>query len=213
MILKKSSLQHWLREAISIGLLVVMILAARSSFADHYFVPSGSMEYTLIAGDRVFVDKRAYGLRVPFTKFAMTAGDSVERGDIVIFDSPRDGKRLIKRIVAVGGDRVLIENGRLAINGHWLATSDGTDVEVFGEKTVRLNLVDGGGPYLETIIAAGKVLAIGDHRGNSLDGRIFGAVPEADIYGKAIAIYYRKGSEKLDSLSGRRDSGFGWREL
>jgi signal peptidase I len=198
---QETRLQRILREAFVLGLLVVGILAARSTLGDHYYVPSGSMEYTLIAGDRVFVDKRAYGFRIPFTNIEVTDGDSVRRGDIVIFDSPRDGVRLIKRIVAVGGDDVLIRNGRLAINGRWLASPENHALELIGEKLVELNLVDGGGPMLDTTIADGMVLAIGDHRGNSVDGRVFGAVPENEIYGRAVAVYYRK------------ESGFGWRGL
>jgi signal peptidase I len=198
---KETRLQRILREVVVLGLLVVGILAGRSTLADHYYVPSGSMEYTLIAGDRVFVDKRAYGLRIPFTGIEVTKGDAVRRGDIVIFDSPRDGKRLIKRIVAVGGDNVLIQDGHLAINGEWLASSENDSIERFGEKIVQLNLADGGGPALSTTIQDGMVLAIGDHRGNSIDGRIFGAIAEDEIYGRAIAVYYR------------RESGFGWHSL
>ena len=190
-----------MREAPVLGLLVVGILAARSTLADHYYVPSGSMEYTLIAGDRVFVDKRAYGLRLPFTTIDLTRGESVQRGDIVIFDSPRDGTRLIKRVVAVGGDDVVIRDGHLSINGERLASLEDNNVELIGEKIVHLNLTDGGGPALAGVIADGMVLAIGDHRGNSLDGRIFGAVSEDEIYGRAVAIYYRRGA------------GFGWRDL
>ena len=186
-------LQRILREVLVLGLFVVGILAARSTFADHYYVPSGSMEYTLIAGDRVFVDKRAYGLRVPFTNFEILGGGSVQRGDIVIFDSPRDGKRLIKRIVAIGGDEVLIHDGHLAINGEWLASPDSREVELMGDKVVQLNLKSGGGPELSGTIESGMVLAIGDHRGNSVDGRYFGAVSEDEIYGRALAIYYRRG--------------------
>jgi signal peptidase I len=186
-------LQRILREVLVLGLLVVGILAARSTFADHYYVPSGSMEYTLIAGDRVFVDKRAYGLRVPFTNFEIFGGGSVRRGDIVIFDSPRDGKRLIKRIVAIGGDEVLIHDGHLAINGQWLASPDSREVELIGDKVVQLNLKSGGGPELSGTIESGMVLAIGDHRGNSVDGRYFGAVSEDEIYGRALAVYYRRG--------------------
>ena len=201
MVKKDSRLRRITREALILGMLVVGILAARSTLADHYYVPSGSMEYTLIAGDRVIVDKRAYGLRLPFTTIELTRGDTVQRGDIVVFDSPRDGTRLIKRIIAVGGDNVLIRDGHLAINGEWLASAEDNTVEIIGEKTVHLNLVDGGGPVLASVIDDGMVLAIGDHRGNSLDGRIFGAVSEDEIYGRAIAIYYRRGA------------GFGWREL
>ncbi len=193
--------QRIIRETLVLGLLVVGIFAARSTLADHYHVPSGSMEYTLLAGDRVVVDKRAYGLRIPFTNIDLFDGDEVSRGDVVIFDSPRDGKRLIKRIVAVGGDHVLIRDGHLAINGQWLATTAEGAVELIGGKAVQLNLADGGGPPLQGTVAPGMVLAVGDHRGNSTDGRIFGAVAEDEIYGRALAVYYRRGA------------GFGWREL
>lgn len=201
MVRTNTRLRQVLREASSLALLAIGILAARSTLADHYYVPSGSMEYTLMAGDRVFVDKRAYGFRIPFTNFDMVGGDPVRRGDVVIFDSPRDGVRLIKRIVAVGGDHVLIRNGRLAINGEWLATTADGDVEIIGGKLVQLNLRHGGGPALESTVAAGTVLAIGDHRGRSADGRGFGTVSEDEIYGRAMAVYYRRGS------------GFGWSKL
>ena len=193
MIKSKAQLLGYVREAMMIGVMIVGILAGRSTLADHYNVPSGSMEYTLLPGDRVFVDKRAYGFRVPFTTIDLLAGDPVRRGDVVIFDSPKTGVRLIKRIVAIGGDRVLIENGRLAINGEWLASADSDEIEIFDGKSVALNLRDGGGPFIETVIATGQVLAIGDHRGRSADSRYFGSVSEDDIYGRAIAIYYRRG--------------------
>ena len=201
MIRENTRLQRLLREALVLSMLLVGILAARSTLADHYYVPSGSMEYTLVSGDRVVVDKRAYGLRVPFSNIELTRGESVKRGDIVIFDSPRDGIRLIKRIVAVGGDDVVIQNGNLAINGEWLVSGSSRDIESIGGKSVHLNLADGGGPSLSTTVGDGMVLAIGDHRGNSVDGRVFGAVSEDEIYGRAVAIYYR------------RETGFGWREL
>lgn len=196
-----SRLQRIGREVASVLLLVIGVLAARSTLADHYHVPSGSMEPTLVAGDRVVVDKMAYGLRVPFTHIHLTQGESVERGEVVIFDSPRDGKRLIKRIVAVGGDAVTVSNGRLLINGESMALSGKFDAEIFGERIVRLNLADGGGPNFEQIIPHGKLLAIGDHRGNSLDGRIFGLIDQQAVYGRAIAVYYRS------------DDGFVWKKL
>ena len=198
---KETRLRRFLKEGVVMGLLVVGILAGRSTLADHYYVPSGSMEYTLMPGDRVFVDKRAYGVRIPFTSFELTKGEPVRRGDIAIFDSPRDGTRLIKRIVAVGGDDVLIRDGHLAINGQWLASPENSEIELIGEKVVQLNLADRGGPALAVRIDEGKVLAIGDHRGNSVDGRIFGTFAEDEIYGRAVAVYYR------------REAGFSWREL
>ena len=190
-----------LRESFSILILITGLLAARSTLADHYHVPSGSMEPTLLPGDRVFVDKMAYGLRVPFTQIRLTQGKSVERGEVVIFDSPRDGKRLIKRIVAVGGDTVAINNGRLMINGKSMALIGDPASETIGARVVRLNLADGGGPDFEQVVPVGQLLAVGDHRGNSLDGRIFGTVNEDAVYGRAVAVYFRS------------DDGFVWNSL
>jgi signal peptidase I len=181
--------------------IVLAIFAARSSLADHYYVPSGSMEYTLLAGDRVVVSKLAYGLRLPFTDVEIVDGAPVRRGDVVIFDSPQDGTRLIKRVVGVGGDTVSLIDGLLRIDGRPL-TGDAGSVEDYGDVVARLNLEHGGGPALDEIdIPPGMLLAIGDHRGRSLDGRYFGLVPAAAVYGKALAVYRR------------RDEGFVWRPL
>lgn len=182
------------REVASLALLILGVLAARSTVADHYHVPSGSMEPTLVAGDRVVVDKLAYGLRVPFTRVRLTNGAAVDRGEVVIFDSPRDGKRLIKRIVAVGGDLVEIRGGRLVINGEPTTVIGEPDAERIGDRLVRLNLENGGGPDYEIVVPGGMLLAVGDHRGNSLDGRIFGLIRETEVYGKAKAVYYRSGA-------------------
>ena len=195
--------KNWLREELpSLLLLLAFIMVARSSFADHYFVPSGSMEFTLMPGDRVFVDKSAYGLRIPFTNIDLIDRNSVGRGEIVIFDSPRDGTRLIKRVIAVGGDNIVLSNGLLQIDGEPLLIEGQNPVEKFGERLATLNLQHGGGPDIaRTKIPEGMVLAVGDHRGSSLDGRFFGLVAEGEVYGKAIAVYYRRGD------------GFTWKNL
>jgi len=195
------SKKSWLKSELPPLLeLILLMLAGRSSLADHYLVPSGSMEETLQVGDRVVVDKTAHGLRLPFTMIKLIAGDAVSRGEVAIFDSPKNGVRLIKRIVAIGGDEVLIKNGRLVVNGIPLAAEPA--LELFGSRVAQLNLRDGGGPdlYIESV-PNGMLLAVGDHRGNSLDGRMFGLVPEEEIYGRAIAVYYRSGE------------GFVWKPL
>lgn len=184
------------------AILVLLLLAGRSSLADHYFVPSGSMEFTLMPGDRVVVDKTAYGIRIPFTKIALIDMDIPQPGEIAVFDSPANDKLLIKRIVAVGGDRVDLVNGRLWINGQRLAKSETATVEEFDHRMVRLNLDSGSGPDIrELVIPDGKVLVLGDHRGNSSDGRYFGLISERDLYGRAISVYYS------------RNNGFQWKRL
>jgi signal peptidase I len=191
--LKTSPRWHgWLREFGMLALLLCGVLAARSTLADHYVVPSGSMEHTLYPGDRVLVDKRAYGIRVPFTRLELHEGRAVGRGDVVIFDSPADGTRLIKRIVGVAGDRVSVRDGRVAINGAQLGSLSNSALERFGSRVVRLNLDSGGGPDLDVVIPRGQVLAIGDHRGNSRDSRYFGLVDEDAVYARAIAVYWRR---------------------
>lgn len=186
--------KSWIRtELPQLLLLIALIVAARSSLADHYYVPTGSMEYTLMSGDRVLVDKTAYGLRIPFTDIELTGGDAVARGEIVIFDSPGNGDRLIKRVVGVGGDLVTIQDGNLFLNGVPLAAGDRA-VELFGVRTAYLNLADGGGPDVSgVLIPDGMLLAVGDHRGNSLDGRYFGLIAEREAYGKALGVYRRRG--------------------
>jgi signal peptidase I len=185
----------WFRKEVApILLALVLVTAARSSLADHYYVPSGSMENTLFAGDRVVVDKTAYGLRIPYTKIDVTEGAHPKPGEVAVFDSPLDGILLIKRIVAVGGQVVTLRDGHLAVDGVALESRDYPGSEQFGERLAALNLNDGGGPPIDhLVIPAGKLLAMGDHRGNSLDGRYWGLIDERELYGRAVAVYFRKG--------------------
>lgn len=136
---------HWSRrELLPLLVLLVLMTAARSSFANHYQVPSGSMQPTLEPGDRVVVDMHAYGWRLPLSNQILVDGDRPQRGEVVVFDSPRDGTRLIKRVVAVAGDRVELIDGHLQINDKPLGAEDG-DAERFGAHLAQLNLGNGGG--------------------------------------------------------------------
>lgn len=192
---RATRLQRWLRAEIpQILLMLALLAAARDSFANHYYVPSGSMEHTLEVGDRVAVDMRAYGVRLPFTDVQLLATGRPERGDIAVFDSPEDGVRLIKRVAAVAGDEVDLSEGRLSVNGVPMQALDQADTELFKQHRARLNLAYGGGPDLHGItVPAGEVLMLGDARGNSHDGRFFGFVPASKLYGRAVAVYYRRG--------------------
>jgi signal peptidase I len=195
--------RDWFRKEVApILLTLVLITAARSSLADHYYVPSGSMENTLFAGDRVVVDKTAYGWRIPYTKIDLADGARPQAGEVAVFDSPADGVLLIKRIVATGGQVVSLRDGHLFVDGVALEMSGVPSREAFGKRVVELNLADGGGPPIDRLVMPpGKLLAIGDHRGNSLDARYWGLIDERELYGRAVAVYYRKGD------------GFMWKPL
>ncbi|MFD0725983.1 signal peptidase I [Lysobacter brunescens] len=192
----------WRGEWASLVAMLLLLTLARTSFANHYQVPSGSMEPNLMPGDRVVVNMMAYGLRVPFTDIELYDRGEPVPGDIVVFKSPEDGTRLIKRVVAIGGQAVALHDGRLWVDGKALFDADATDVEHFGDRAVMLNLAHGGGPDIDgLVIPEGMALVLGDHRGNSQDGRFFGLVPMKSLYARAEAVYYRSGE------------GFGWTRL
>lgn len=186
-------LQGWRGEALRIGFALLLLMGFRSAFANHYLVPTGSMQPTLMPGDRVLVDMRAYGYRLPFTHARLLGQGQPTRGEVAVFRSPADGERLIKRIVAVGGDRVEVRDGHLRINGRDVALGGQTDVEQLGRHVYRLDLSRGGGPDAAGVVPAGQVLVMGDARGNSLDGRMFGLLPSDAFYARAIAVYWRSG--------------------
>jgi signal peptidase I len=184
----------WIKEARPLLVLLLLLGLARTSFANHYQVPSGSMQPTLYPGDRVVVDMTAYGLRVPFTDRQLVQRDAPRRGEVVVFKSPADGTRLIKRVVAVAGDRVQLVDGQLSIHGTALASPGAPGVEIFGRRRVRLGLEMGGGPDIApATIPEGKLLVLGDHRGNSADGRVFGLIDAGSVYARAVGVYWRTG--------------------
>jgi signal peptidase I len=97
------------KSIIHTAVLIFGLLAFRSSLADQYVIPSGSMEPTIQIGDHVLVDKRAYDLRIPFTEISLARTGEPIRGDVVVFKDPRDPSIcLIKRLIGLPGDRVMV---------------------------------------------------------------------------------------------------------
>ncbi|MCK6548135.1 signal peptidase I, partial [Myxococcota bacterium] len=167
------------RDVLSIGVLALGIFSARSSLADHYVVPSGSMRPTVEVGDRIFVDKLAYGVHLPFTRTYLFGRSMPARGDVVVLDSPVEDVTLLKRVVAIPGDRVEVTAGRLFINGREVPVEPSGQglVERLGIEPHGVRLTHGGGPALpETTLPEDRYLVLGDNRGESADGRYFGLV-------------------------------------
>ena len=127
-----------------------------------FWIPSESMVPTLEVGDRLFVNRFIYRFTEP------------HRGDIVVFDSPESDDELIKRVVAVPGDRVRVANGVLKLNG-----------EVQEEPYVKPQFPDGS-VYGPTRVPEGEVFVMGDNRGNSRDSRFIGPIPIDSIQGEAF---------------------------
>lgn len=189
---------------------VVILTPLRSSLADWNDVPSGSMRPTILEGDRIWVNKLAYGLRVPFTKVWALEWDGPGRGDIVTCASPTDGTRLVKRIVGLPGDRIAMAGNRLTINGEaveYRVVDENVIEPVVGRSPVRALHVQetlGGVRHIVTVVPGaqsphtfeekvipdGQYMVMGDNRDMSGDSRLFGFVEREAIYGRVGGVAF-----------------------
>ncbi len=199
----------WLwREWIRTLLLVLLVVTSfRSAIADWNDVPTGSMKPTILEGDRIFVNKLAYDLKVPYTRRRLAQWADPERGDVVVMFSPTDGTRLVKRVVGLPGDTVELRNERLLIDGE-AAVYEPIDSELEAElghlargrilATERVGdhehpiMINPGIAAMRTFgpvaIPEGHYFVLGDNRDESGDSRYFGFVPRSAVAGKATAI-------------------------
>lgn len=144
------------------------------------------MEPTILVGDRIVVNKAAYGLRVPLTHTWLARFDEPRRGDVVVLQADTDDV-LLKRVVAVGGDLVGVRDGHVWIDG---ARIDDPAVPP----------APGGPDFGPAVVPHGKLLVLGDNRGNSRDGRTFGWVDRDAVIGRARAVILRDGHPSYTPL-------------
>jgi signal peptidase I len=197
------------RENASLLITVIILTAVRSAIADWNDVPTGSMNPTIVQGDRVFVNKLAYDLKVPFTTWHLAQWSNPKRGDIVVFFSPVDGTRLVKRVVGLPGDQIELAQDHLLINGRpsqydLLPSDTGRDVppDTDGQRVYAEEKEDGMPSHLVTIlpqrpalrsfgpvtVPEGKYFMMGDNRDNSNDSRFWGTVERNRIVGRATMV-------------------------
>ena len=134
----------WWRSVVYVIAAVVLL---RNVVADWNDVPTGSMEPNIEVGDRIFVNKLAYDVKLPFTFTTLARWDRPQRGDIITFWSPEeaayDGEpshkatRMVKRVVAVAGDKVEMDNGVLIVNGERAKLDDRREVVGGEERRIR----------------------------------------------------------------------------
>ena len=187
-----------------------VMMVFRSAFADWMLVPTGSMNPTIVEGDRILVNKMAYGLRIPFTMTRLTDGENPKRGDIVIFPSPKDGITLVKRVVGLPGETVEMRDERLFIDGAAVDYSTTSDADgdlpqatrAHRHEIVAENLGDRSHPIMTlpdrpaartfgpVNVPDGEYLVLGDNRDNSEDSRYIGFIPRESIYGRAFGVAY-----------------------
>src|SRR4051812_40374220 len=97
--------------------MTLVLFAVRSSLADWNDVPTGSMNPSILEGDRIFVNKVAYDLKVPFTTWHLAEWGQPQRGEVVVFYAPTDGTRMVKRVVGQPGDTIMLRDNLLYVNG------------------------------------------------------------------------------------------------
>lgn len=159
---------------------VLFAFGIRSFVAEARYIPTGSMEPTLLVNDHLLIDKLSYHLKSP------------KRGDIIVFSAtdtlkakgyPQD---FIKRVIGLPGDTIRIQSGKVFVQDqpleeHYIANDQPTLVDACTYLGIRT-------PFLATsqVIPADQYLVLGDNRLGSTDSRCWGLVPRSHLIGRAI---------------------------
>lgn len=157
-----------------------------------FYIPSASMEETLLVGDHLFVNRFIFGASSSALERAVLPMREINRGDIVIFRSPEEPTiDMVKRCVGLPGDEVRMVNKDLYINGEWV---NDTPITQHRDPVIRADR-DTFGPVT---VPEGQYFCMGDNRDNSNDSRFWGTVPARYIKGRALLIYWSFGGETPD---------------
>jgi len=193
--------QEWVKP---LAVAAAIVLPLKSAVADWNWVPSGSMKPTILEGDLVLVNKLAYDLKIPFTLRRLAQWNDPKRGDIVVFFSPHDGKRLVKRVIAAPGDTLEMRDNALLLNGRPM-DYERIDAQPFageiyedvlaviakerGEDGSHLvmSLPSRGAmrSFSPFTVPEGRYFVMGDSRDNSFDSRYYGFVEREKIVGRS----------------------------
>ena len=147
---------------------VIVAVLIRIFIFEPFIVPTPSMEPTLLVGDKVIINKLAY-------KFG-----EVKNGDIIAFHSTTEGeKELVKRAIAVEGDKiVLTSEGEIFVNSEKV-------IEDYIQTEQNLSYLN-----QEFTVGPDEIFVMGDNRNNSFDSRYFGMVPEENVFGEFLIVYW-----------------------
>ena len=216
----------WMR---SLGMALVLFLIIRTFLIEAFQIPSGSMERTLLAGDFLFVNKAVYGAQIPGTGARLPAFGTPQRGDVIVFEYPRDPSlNYVKRVVGVGGDTVEMRDGDLLVDGVPQSEPYVQRIDPWHDmfepafNWQRQYLVtpsaearrryhptrDTWGPLA---VPDGQYFVLGDNRDNSADSRYWGFVDKAAVKGRPLLVYFSYDRGTRDPLPWLTD--IRWRRL
>jgi len=161
-------------------------------------------------GDFILVNKYAYGVRLPVIGTKIIDVAAPDRGEVMVFIPPHEDKYYIKRVIGLPGDTVRYEGRDLYINGELISKELQGNIQVDTNVgalpgtlyTETINGVEHATQHIDGVgqrrsrtswvIPNGHYFMMGDNRDNSSDSRVWGAVPEKDIVGKAVAVWMHK---------------------
>lgn len=188
-------------------LLLGCIVFFKSAIADLSSISGASMQPTLLDGDKVWVNKLAYDVKIPFTEISLGSVADPEQGDIVIIDSREAGKRLVKRIVGLPGDTIYMQNNALIING------EPADYEVVSEESDAMIILEELPEhshqaklstsyfsrtmrnYGPAVVPDDHYFVLGDNRDNSADSRAYSFVPRDELIGRSNSVVFSLDSQ------------------
>jgi signal peptidase I len=185
---------------------ILIVLLVRAFVFEPFRIPSPSMMPGLVDGDFIFVSKFSYGLRLPVVNTKIASIGEPHRGDVIVFRLPsQPSTHFIKRLIGLPGDRVVVRDNQLTINGTPVEMKrDGVYSGGYGFSGADLALEqlgseqhevmfarDRDGTDFEAVVPPGHYFFMGDNRNDSEDGRfpMVGFVPEKNLVGRAVRIW------------------------
>ena len=186
---------------------LLLVLVIRSFLVEPFQIPSSSMVPTLQIGDFILVNKFSYGIRLPVIRTKVIDVSDPKKGDVMVFFPPHDSNYFIKRVIGEPGDTITYTNNQLYVNGEAVVTELQARLPAFRpafelhseslgdvthliHKNIRHDVSLFNPEYINNyVVPEGHYYMMGDNRNNSSDSRVWGAVSEDNIVGKAFAIW------------------------
>lgn len=189
------------RDFIFYSIFLIIMICVRSSVFASYYVPTGSMNPTILKGDFFFTNKLAYRLKVPFSKTSVFEWGIPSRGELIVFKFPENEKELYtKRVIGIPGDIVEMRAGRLFVNGQGIklepaGTKDGITFfrETLSGREYTIQHMPGRS-YMADVppvkVPDGHIFVMGDNRDNSYDSRAWGCLPLGNVEGELLVRWF-----------------------
>lgn len=174
---KKNEVVEWLK-ALLIALILVVLI--RWLLFQPFIVQGPSMQPNFVTGQKLIVNEILYDIRKP------------ERGEVIVFHVPSEGRDFIKRVIAVAGDTVKVEGDTVTVNGKPVNETyiqEAID-QAHAEDRLYNSLNFPNTDFPDGKVPEGHVFVMGDNRSNSTDSRMIGYVPLEDIIGRADLIFW-----------------------